>query len=247
MLPYRMLLEIPPFFQAPIILAIFLYLFAGNLYIFKIYQINYTTAFGLTSHNTIGAFKLFNVATIFCGFFFLCLFFYTQSILVDKKSLLVDFFPSVFYITVLISFILPTNFFYGPQRRYFLDLLCKVFFPFRLSITFQEVFLADGLTSLSKVLADLELIICSIFSHRQKEVYDTTRGCLHSLMTPVVLSFPFLLRVIQCGWLYKLTGQKFPYLVNLLKYATGFPSLLCYILLSSLFSPKRFRRFGLDT
>jgi len=83
--------------------------------------------------------------------------------------------------------------------------------------------MADVLTSMSKMLADLQVAVCAVaglltFSRGA----GAAGGCMGSLVGPVLASIPFVVRGVQCWVSYRDTGSTH-HLVNLGKYASSFP------------------------
>ncbi|XP_024397476.1 uncharacterized protein [Physcomitrium patens] len=92
-------------------------------------------------------------------------------------------------------------------------------------ISFADFFVADVLTSMAKVLSDVERSACRMY-HRQVATVawlnanDTCGG--HSIYIPIVLAYPYLSRLLQCLRQYHDTKDK-SCLFNALKYTTTFP------------------------
>ena len=109
---------------------------------------------------------------------------------------------------------------------------------------FGDLLAADALTSLAKPLGDLFISQCMFFSPGVSSTAMPDRGCGGAYLVPLLLAYPYLIRLIQClveynrvrsivednprsaatlGW----GGQ---HLANALKYFSAFP----VIILSSL-------------
>ncbi|KAI8546901.1 hypothetical protein RHMOL_Rhmol07G0155300 [Rhododendron molle] len=93
------------------------------------------------------------------------------------------------------------------------------------AISFADFFLADILTSMSKVLSDLERSVCRMV-HRQVATiawFEADSVCgSHAVAIPVVLVLPYIFRLFQCLRQYKDSGEKTT-LLNALKYSTAIP------------------------
>ena len=92
----------------------------------------------------------------------------------------------------------------------------------RLEVQFVDVLLADALTSMSKLLADMQGVLCgvlAIFSHHPEITKFT---CIHSFVGPSLASLPYAIRGFQCLVLYRQTGNRLQ-LINFGKYASSFP------------------------
>eukprot|EP00128_Syssomonas_multiformis_P008027 Colp12_sorted_trinity150504_noHs@1494 len=132
-----------------------------------------------------------------------------------------DVIPAAFYLAAIILFCWPYDGLYFQARSYFLNHLRKVFVPSH-SVPFSEVLLADGLTSLSKVLTDFVVSGC-VFLSDFDAIAFTNSGCTQSLLVPIMASLPYALRARQCLRDYSHTGLAFPHLVNCMKYFSAFP------------------------
>eukprot|EP00698_Gefionella_okellyi_P013236 TRINITY_DN3614_c0_g1_i2.p1 TRINITY_DN3614_c0_g1~~TRINITY_DN3614_c0_g1_i2.p1 ORF type:complete len:717 (+),score=122.65 TRINITY_DN3614_c0_g1_i2:57-2207(+) len=89
------------------------------------------------------------------------------------------------------------------------------FFP----VEFADFFLADQLASLVVMLYDLEYVICFYTA----DLWWGTDRCLpvNIYVRPVLACLPALWRALQCIRRFKTTGDKFPHLVNMMKYITN--------------------------
>ncbi|KAM7274799.1 hypothetical protein ACFE04_016665 [Oxalis oulophora] len=112
------------------------------------------------------------------------------------------------------------------------------------AITFIDFFLADILTSMSKVFSDLERSVCRMM-HRQVATiawFEADSVCgSHSTAIPLVLLLPYVFRLFQCLRQYKDTREKTS-LLNAFKYSTAIP----VIFLSALkyhVLPERWTKF----
>ncbi|KAJ8449997.1 hypothetical protein Cgig2_029359 [Carnegiea gigantea] len=134
------------------------------------------------------------------------------------------------YIAAVMLLIFPFDIFYLSSRYYLLKTLWRIVLPLQASklfyraITFSDFFLADILTSMSKVatIAWFEA--------------DSVCGS-HSVMIPLVLVLPYLFRLFQCLRQYKDTGEKSS-LLNALKYSTAVPVIFLSALKYHVFPDK---------
>jgi len=132
--------------------------------------------------------------------------------------------PVLLYAAVAMLLIFPFDIFYLSTRYFFLRTLWRIVFPLQ-AISFADFFLADILTSMSKVLSDLERSVCRMV-HRQVATiawFEADSVCgSHSVAIPVVLVLPYIFRLFQCLRQYKDSGEKTT-LFNALKYSTAIP------------------------
>ena len=85
----------------------------------------------------------------------------------------------------------------------------------------QDVLFADALTSLSKVMADCQLLVCASLAFA---LADDTIGpkCGFRLIAPMLQSVPYAIRAFQCYLTYDRKDDRMQ-LVNLGKYLSSFP------------------------
>ncbi|XP_048328655.1 uncharacterized protein LOC107417067 isoform X2 [Ziziphus jujuba] len=147
--------------------------------------------------------------------------------------------PVLLYAALAIALIFPFDIFYLSSRFYFLRTLWRIVLPLQ-AITFSDFFLADILTSMSKVLSDLERSVCRMV-HRQVATiawFEADSVCgSHSVAIPLVLVLPYLFRLFQCLRQYKDTGEKTT-LLNALKYSTAVPVIFLSALKYHVFPDK---------
>ncbi|PKA65857.1 Phosphate transporter PHO1-2 [Apostasia shenzhenica] len=132
--------------------------------------------------------------------------------------------PVILYAIIVMVLIFPFDIFYLSSRYYFLRTLWRIILPLQ-AISFADFFLADILTSMSKVLSDLERSICRMVNHQVATIawFEADSICgSHSVVIPLVLVFPYLCRFFQCLRQYKDTKEKTS-LLNALKYSTAIP------------------------
>ncbi|XP_056862054.1 uncharacterized protein LOC108844412 [Raphanus sativus] len=132
--------------------------------------------------------------------------------------------PIVLYLSAVIILIIPFDIFYMSSRYYLLWTFWRILFPVQ-TVTFSDFFLADILTSLSKVLSDLERSVCRMV-HRQVATvawFEADSVCgSHSAVIPLVLVLPYLFRLFQCIRQYK-DSKDIANIWNAGKYLTAVP------------------------
>ncbi|KAI3736262.1 hypothetical protein L6452_15800 [Arctium lappa] len=132
--------------------------------------------------------------------------------------------PVLLYTAVAIILIFPFDIFYLSSRFFLLRTLWRIVFPFQ-AIAFADFFVADILTSMSKVFSDLERSVCRMV-HKQVATiawFEADSVCgSHAVAIPVVLVLPYIFRFFQCLRQYKDTREKTS-LLNALKYSTAVP------------------------
>jgi len=103
---------------------------------------------------------------------------------------------------------------------------------------FGDILMADALTSYAKVLADLYICLCMFFSPRRSSTGRPDRNCGGTVIVPVILAIPSLIRLRQCLIEYSrakrrdwkagqgLGSAAFGHLANALKYSSAFPVII---------------------
>ncbi|KAI8946062.1 EXS family-domain-containing protein [Xylaria longipes] len=100
---------------------------------------------------------------------------------------------------------------------------------------FGDILLADVLTSYAKVLGDLYVALCMFLRTGGSATARPDRGCGGTVVVPVILAIPSLIRLRQClieygrvrrGPLKESTGWGGQHLANALKYSTAFPVII---------------------
>ncbi|CAN1843805.1 SPX and EXS domain-containing protein 1 [Linum perenne] len=118
--------------------------------------------------------------------------------------------PVLLYCAVAMILIFPFDIFYLSTRYFLLRTLWRILFPLQ-AITFSDFFVADILTSMSKVFSDMERSVCRMV-HRQVATiawFEADSICgSHSVAIPMVLVLPYLFRLFQCLRQYKDTREK---------------------------------------
>lgn len=99
---------------------------------------------------------------------------------------------------------------------------------------FGDILLADVLTSYAKVMGDLFVSTCMLFSSKAVSTAKPNRGCGGAYIVPLIISIPSIIRLRQCLIEYlrvrrqntATSGWGGQHLANALKYATAFPVII---------------------
>ncbi|XP_073121341.1 uncharacterized protein [Henckelia pumila] len=147
--------------------------------------------------------------------------------------------PVLLYAAVALTLMFPFHIFHLASRYFLLRTLWRILLPLQ-AITFADFFLADILTSMSKVFSDLERSVCRMV-HRQVATiawFEADSVCgSHSVAIPIVLVLPYIFRFFQCLRQYKDTREKSS-LLNALKYSTAVPVIFLSALKYHVFPDK---------
>lgn len=210
-------------------------LWGVNIWVFKVFHINYPEILNFDASTMLtpkqiilsGAALIIFVCIVTLGFAYQIPF---HDVLL---------FPSLLYLSMAFCLVMPMNLLHRPGRERLLHNLARVFFPAASGVLFVEVLLGDILTSISKVIADVEVTGCVLAAHMvtpkelEDELHDPAEmtgsysyheaECADSWMRPLVTSIPFILRFRQCWVQYRVTGKAFPNLMNCAKYLSSLP------------------------
>ena len=106
--------------------------------------------------------------------------------------------------------------------RKFLHVRMKTFMTAG-EVKFQDVLFADALTSMSKILADSQTMMCNaltvVFANN---IYFGGPQCISKFIAPTLASTPYAIRAFQCYLTYEKKNDQLQ-LVNLGKYVSAFP------------------------
>lgn len=213
-------------YYSPIFMGAFmLWLWGGNLFGFSHSRVSYAKVFDL-DHNHLTHREIWKIAaglsvTVLTSMM-AYLYLYSHGAVHLAASQ-----PVLLYCTLPLMLALPLDVLYAPSRYYFLNTLFRLTFPLQ-PISFADFFVADVLTSMAKVLSDLERATCRM-SHGQVATiawFEADDICgSHSIWIPCVLAYPYVCRFFQCLRQYSDTKEK-SCLFNALKYSTAFPVII---------------------
>ncbi|KAJ3678659.1 hypothetical protein LUZ60_002462 [Juncus effusus] len=144
------------------------------------------------------------------------------------KISLAAFQPVILYVIAVTLLVFPFDIFYLSSRYFLLRTIWRIILPFQ-AITFADFFLADIMTSMSKVFSDLERSACRMLNKQVATIawFEADSVCgSHSIAIPLVLIFPYLFRFFQCIRQFKDTNDK-SCLFNALKYMSVIP-VICF-------------------
>lgn len=213
------------YYNPLLLVGMMIWLWGINIWVFMTCRINYAKIFELDSSHlsyketwTIASWVTVIVLTSMTAYLYLSS--HGEGSLAASQ-------PVLLYSVLPLIMVLPVDVFYVSSRIFFLRTLVRIILPFQ-PITFADFFVADILTSMAKVISDLERATCRMF-HGQVATLswfepDSTCGS-HSLWIPCILALPYLFRFFQCLRQYSDTRDR-TCISNALKYATAFPVIL---------------------
>ncbi|KAJ1266151.1 hypothetical protein BS78_08G128900 [Paspalum vaginatum] len=210
------------YYNPLLLVALMIWLWGVNLWVFAQSSVNYAKVFDLAqthlSHREIwrcATWLTLIVPTSMTAYLYL----YSHG----EVSLAASQ-PVLLYAILLMILLSPFDMFYLSSRFYFLRTVWRIILPLQ-AITFPDFFLADIFTSMSKVFSDLERSVCRMVNRQVATIawFEADSICgSHSIAIPLVLVLPYLWRFFQCLRQYKDTKEK-TCLLNALKYSTAIP------------------------
>lgn len=219
------------FFSAPVAIILFLYGAGWNIYIFKKYNISLCAIFNVKQQQLPTAKGLWSFAT-FCLVVFAFIYpLHESQVFAIKQH--PEVLVGMFYVLLAIIITLPFNVLHYECRKTLFDTIKSCLWPFRgvkhMPLTdtpFLQVYIADGLTSLSKMLQDITVVFMLLMLYAKGE-HDTDEyktQLRHHPLPYFVASLPYLIRAQQCAVSYRLTKQsndQHLHLLNGIKYVSG--------------------------
>ena len=167
--------------------------FSFDLYIWRRYRINYIFIFELNVRDTLTYKQFTEFAALSLFLWSTCFYLTIHDTL--ETSISFQFIPLLLIGLYLFILFLPLPILYSSSRRWFLKTLFYIFTPGFRKVTFREFFIADLLISLTFFWTSLYLTACFYVSGK-----NGTSLCRpsSSWMTPLLISIPFIIRLIQC-------------------------------------------------
>ncbi|BBN14133.1 xenotropic and polytropic retrovirus receptor 1 [Marchantia polymorpha subsp. ruderalis] len=203
-------------------MAMMVWLWGVNVQVFLRSRVNYAKVFDL-DHNHLTHWEIWKIASWMTVLVLTSLTAYLYLESYGERKLAASQ-PVIVYCLLPLLLALPVNALFASSRFYFLSTIVRMIFPFQ-PISFADFFVADVLTSMSKVLSDVERVFCRIYYHQVTGVPEDDANLMcgnHSYWIPCILAFPYLCRFFQCLRQFSDTGDK-SCLLNALKYTTTFP------------------------
>lgn len=213
----QMVVYVPVVFRASGIAVLFMVGWALNVRGFEAYNIPFRKVLNLRktdSHadHVMEATKLLACALFFCYLLHeLC---GRYSFETGQSISLVAFW------VILIGLVAVSKHSIFREMRHFVRARCVAFF--KGEVFFVDVLAADVLCSMSKLLADMQVVVCAIFALFTAYPDASSAACAHSMVGPTLASLPFAIRAVQCLVAYNATGL-YAHLLNFGKYISSFP------------------------
>lgn len=210
-------INVPVVFRASGIAILFLWGWAVNVYGFENFRIPFRKALNIRRSDS--QFDQINEAVkILFGVLLIC--FISYKLCGEYGFIWGQSLTLVMFWLVLLGLISFSKHSYFKEIRLFLFSRASSFYNGE--VQFVDVLFADALTSMSKLLADMQSVLCAIVSIISTYPDAARSSCLHSVVAPTLASLPYFIRSVQCLCVYKQTGGRL-HLVNFGKYMSSFP------------------------
>lgn len=192
--------------------------------IYTRFKINYKFIFEFNLTNTLD-YRQYCVLTSF-AFVLLCSFFCVSVLKVVPEKIPSGAWPLFYFSFVLVIFLWPGPQFYSKSRRWLQVALWRIFCAGLYPVEFRDFFLGNIMCSLTYSLSNLSLFVCfykenwtNLWNNGVVESASDRCGPSHSVMMGFLAALPLIWRLLHCVRRYIDTGDKFPHLFNMVKYA----------------------------
>ncbi|KAG2301657.1 hypothetical protein Bca4012_059897 [Brassica carinata] len=183
-----------------IVLHILMY--AGNIYYWRRYRVNYSFIFGFKQGSELGYRQVLLVGFTIGVLALLCVI-ANLDMEVDPETqeykLFTELLPLLLLIVMFIILVLPFNFFYRSSRLFFLTCLFHCLAAPLYKVTLPDFLLGDQLTSQVQALRSVQFYICHYgwgdFRHRTNTCTDSDA---YNAFLFIVAAFPYVCRLLQC-------------------------------------------------
>ncbi|KAK6453994.1 membrane signaling protein [Scheffersomyces xylosifermentans] len=211
-----------------------LILFGINLAVFDRFKINYKFIFEFDIASALNYRQFWLLPSFGFCFLSLIMWFSFQDFWPDKFA--GRDWPWIYFGVMLVIFLWPGNQLYASARKWLQIALWRLFLSGLYPVEFRDFFLGDILCSLTYTMGNLSFFFC-LYAHHWNGLLgdgaDRSKndvcGSSKSRLMGFFSTLPSIWRFLQCVRRYMDTGDWFPHLANMVKYAV---SALYYILLS---------------
>eukprot|EP00048_Salpingoeca_helianthica_P020050 m.4536 g.4536 ORF g.4536 m.4536 type:complete len:370 (-) comp4339_c0_seq1:21-1130(-) len=209
---------VPVVFRASGIAILFMLCWAVNVYGFEANQIAFRKALGLRKAECQVDMILHGVKILF-GTLLVCYLSYEIFGTMGRPHM--QLLTQVMFWAILVGLIVFSRHSIFKEMRLFL--VARLSALAHGQVQFVDVLTADGLTSMSKLLSDMQSVLCCLIAIFVSSFPDTPGpACLHHNVGPIFASIPYAVRGVQCLLVYRATGNRFQ-LINFGKYLSSFP------------------------
>lgn len=216
------------------LINISLFLVGINFIVYSRFQVNYRFIFEFNLANALDFRQFFLLPSMGLGL--LCAFAWISFLDFWPNTLPGRVWPLIYLACVLLLFLWPGTLFYPASRRWLQIALWRIVCSGLYPVEFRDFYLGDILCSLTYSISNLSFFIC-LYADKWKHVLkggeippsSALCGSSHSRLMGFLATLPSIWRFLQCLRRYMDTGDAFPHLANMMKYAV---SSIYYCLLS---------------
>ncbi|EOA38836.1 hypothetical protein CARUB_v10011174mg [Capsella rubella] len=187
-------------------------MYAGNVYYWRRYRVNYSFIFGFKQGTELGYRQVLLVGFSIGVFALLCVL-ANLDMEADPKTKAyqakTELLPLVLLGAMFMVLVLPFNFFYRSSRYFFLTCLFHCLAAPLYKVTLPDFFLGDQLTSQVQALRSIQFYICYYGSGDYRKRENTCKDSdVYSTFLFIVAVIPYAARLLQC--LRRLFEEKNP-------------------------------------
>ena len=198
-------------------------LFGINMYVFDLFKINYKFIFEFNLVSALN-YKQFLLLPSF-GFAFLSIIIWFSLNDFWPDKLPSRDWPWIFLGVMMVIFIWPGNQFYASSRKWLQVALWRLLLSGFYPVEFRDFFLGDMFCSLVYTMGNIPFFFC-LYANKWNGLLDDGNTAQHNVCGSsksrsmgFFSSLPSIWRFLQCLRRYMDTGDWFPHLANMLKFA----------------------------
>ncbi|XP_047312082.1 phosphate transporter PHO1 homolog 3-like [Impatiens glandulifera] len=184
------------------LLVLHMLMYAGNIFLWRRYRVNYSFIFGFKEGSELGYRQIllvgFSIAVLALAAALANLDMEMDPITKDYK-VFTELLPLGLVVLLLVILVCPFNIIYRSSRFFFLVCIFHCICAPLYKVTLPDFFLADQLTSQVQALRSLEFYICYYgwgdFRHRQNTCQSSD---VYKIFSFIVAALPYWSRLLQC-------------------------------------------------
>ncbi|KAL1806308.1 hypothetical protein ACET3Z_029376 [Daucus carota] len=176
--------------------------YAGNIYFWKKYKINYQFIFGFKAGTELG-YREVLLLSFGLSVLALASIHANLDMEIDPKTndykQLTELLPLLLVILIFVIMICPFNIIYRSSRYFFLTCAIHTFFALLYKVVLSDFFVADQLTSQVQSFRSIEFYICYYSSGDYKlRQHGCNNNTAYNVFTYILAPLPFWWRMLQC-------------------------------------------------
>ncbi|KAK1379558.1 Phosphate transporter like [Heracleum sosnowskyi] len=176
--------------------------YAGNIYFWKKYKINYQFIFGFKAGTELG-YREVLLLSFGLSVLALASIHANLDMEIDPKTndykQLTELLPLLLVILIFVIMICPLNIIYRSSRYFFLTCAIHTFFSLLYKVVLSDFFVADQFTSQVQSFRSIEFYICYYSSGDYKlRQHGCNNNTTYNVFTYILAPLPFWWRMLQC-------------------------------------------------